>query len=178
MRAFIAIELPGPVQKQLSLLQAGIPLELGSVAPAKSFHLTLKFLGDISEEKAARVRELLASVRHEPFEAAISGTGFFPDGSRIRVVWAGAGPVSQFVALQQKIEAVLHGLFPRDNEFVPHITLARVRFLRDRQKFTEQVKEIRTGNLAFSVGSFSLKKSTLSRDGPVYEDIAVFPLVS
>src|SRR2546423_12269227 len=91
MRLFFAIELSVAVAE--SLHQAGGPLralepELGWAA-ADKLHLTMKFLGDVDDEGAARLIEAADDVarRHRPFEMTLGGVGAFPNFRRARVVW-------------------------------------------------------------------------------------------
>ena len=67
-------------------------------------------------------------------------------------------------------------MFPRDTRFHPHLTLARIKFVKDKQDFMDKLNKIPVKELEFSVKSFKLIKSTLTPEGPVYEDVAEFSL--
>ena len=63
-----------------------------------------------------------------------------------------------------------------NRHFVPHVTIARVR-RANRRSLESRIKEhaeIEFGS--FNVGGFSLKKSTLTQDGPIYDTLREFPL--
>ena len=82
--------------------------------------------------------------------------------------------MAEIYELQQKIDSRLADLFPKDDRFKPHITLARVKFIKDKVKFIRELKQIKIEKKEFSVSNFKLMKSTLTPEGPVYEDLAVF----
>ena len=67
------------------------------------------------------------------------------------------------------------GMFKKD-DFVPHITLARVKFMPDTNKFLEHLKQIKTEEKEFIVDKIKLKKSILTVNGPVYEELKEFLL--
>jgi 2'-5' RNA ligase len=52
-----------------------------------------------------------------------------------------------------------------------HLTIARVKCIKDNKKFLYDLKKIKSNPLEFGVNKFSFKKSTLTPKGPVYGDI-------
>lgn len=177
MRLFIAIDFQ-EISGYLKHLQEKIP-EAKATFP-KKFHLTLKFLGEVDENMAKEAEEKLKQVKAEPFRARLGKTGVFPNENFIRVVWIGLEGSGKIYGLQEKIEEALGGMFKKDDRFSPHITLARIKFIEnDRKKdFAEAVKQISVEPREIEVRNFKLVKSTLTKQGPVYEDIAVFPVSS
>ena len=63
--------------------------------------------------------------------------------------------------------------FKKDFKFHPHITLARVSFVKDKEKFQELLK-IKTEEKSFSVNKFTLYKSELTPVGPIYTKLQDF----
>lgn len=175
MRTFIAVDLPQEVKAALAHAQGQLSASTAKLSLARDFHLTLKFLGEISPARAEIVRSCLNNVHFKEFSAAVSGVGVFPSESRVRVVWAGIEPENKIIQLQRQIDAAVEKEFPRDKDFRPHVTLARVRFVPDKTQFSKQLQQLEVEKVSFGIDSFSLRKSTLSRDGAVYEDLAVFP---
>jgi 2'-5' RNA ligase len=175
MRLFIAFGVSEEVKNYLLELQLLLPKnsELNLV---KEFHLTLKFLGDVDEDKVDKIKAALANVDFTKFTAKTSSLGIFPDEKLIRVVWIGLEPKDTIIALQQEIESDLSDLFPKDARFRPHLTLARVKSIKNKTEFTEQLNKIPIKELEFSINSFKLIKSTLTSEGPVHEVIAEFAL--
>ncbi len=174
MRLFIAIELPAEVKEHLEQLQKKIDGHYAQLTLAKEIHLTLKFLGDVSEQKIDEIKQKLEKIDFGSFEASLGRTGVFPDEHYVKVVWIGVEPANSINFLQQKIEKALAGLFEPDTRFTPHLTLARVKFVKDKKLFIENLRKIEAEKKEFLVDSFKLIKSTLTPKGPVYEDVAEF----
>ncbi|MBW2984911.1 RNA 2',3'-cyclic phosphodiesterase [Candidatus Woesearchaeota archaeon] len=172
MRLFIALDFDDPVYFQD--IQKQMPSDTAKLTLTKTFHLTLKFLGEVHDNKVSELKERLKQVKFEPISAATDKIGVFPDENYIRVVWVGLKDGNKVIELQQSIEKALEGLFPRDNRFHPHITLARVKFVKEKAVFIKKIKDIRLESKEFLINSFKLVKSTLTPEGPVYEDLASF----
>lgn len=172
MRLFIAFDTDDEVKKELSAVQK--KLRHSKLNLTKEFHLTLKFLGEVEEESLAEIKQRLKKVSFEKFEAQLSNIGVFPSEDYINVVWIGLEPKEKITELQKKIEDSLEGLFPKDNRFHPHITLARVKFIEDKKQFKDNLKNIKVEKIKFSVAKFSLMKSTLTSEGPVYKVLEEF----
>ncbi|HLF54873.1 MAG TPA: RNA 2',3'-cyclic phosphodiesterase [Candidatus Nanoarchaeia archaeon] len=175
MRLFIAFEVSKEAGQHLSLLQKQLVTDNAKITLAKVFHLTLKFLGEVSPAKAEEVRKRLESIKFEPFTASLDGTGVFPSESSVRVVWVGLEPKDIICNLQKQIDEALHGLFPKEKEFQPHITLARVKTVKDKKQFAEHIKSLKVKPISFEVKHIKLIESQLTGEGHVYRDIAVFP---
>jgi 2'-5' RNA ligase len=141
-------------------------------------HITLKFLGDVPTQKIEKICEKLSLVRADPFNVVVCGMGAFP-GRSIRVVWLGLE--GNFSDLFQQVEDALSHLgFEQDRrKFSPHVTLGRVGSPSQelsRQIATRLEKFAKVDLGSISVDRFFLKKSTLTREGPIYEDLAEFLL--
>lgn len=173
MRAFIAIELPEEIKDYLKELQKEL---MGiRVSFVKDFHLTLKFLGEVDEFTLEKIKNKLKEIKFEPFSLKLTNIGVFPNESYIRVVWVGAEPEQKVVELQKKVENSLFDFkFKKDYEFKAHLTLARVKFIDDKTAFVDKIKKLEVKPLEFEVSSFSLMKSTLTGEGPVYEELEKF----
>ena len=170
MRLFVAIDF-NVLKKNLSSVK--IDDSLAKLNKVGNFHLTLKFLGDIDDVEP--IKEKLRLIEFEPFKLTLDKIGFFPSENFVRVVWVGVKPVDKVKELQIKIEEALKE-FKKDFEFYPHITLARVKFVRDKENFTKILKDIKIEEESIEVKDFRLVQSVLSPDGPVYEDVEVFEL--
>ncbi|MEM2089521.1 MAG: RNA 2',3'-cyclic phosphodiesterase [Candidatus Pacearchaeota archaeon] len=177
MRTFIAIDLPGNVKDELVKVQE----QFKSIVRAKfvekeNFHLTLKFLGELSDYQVNQVKEALRKIKFEKFQATLGSCGFFSP-SFIRVLWVALEPRDKFFELHKKIEEALSSLnLKKENgKFESHVTLARIKSI-EKEKFLRKIKEVEVKPLVFDVKAFSLKKSTLTEKGPIYEDILKFGL--
>src|SRR5882757_1459303 len=109
IRTFIAIELPEQIKTALGKIQNDLRAFAADVSWTKpaNIHLTLKFLGDLDEERVEVLRRVTSeSVRSvKPFELVISKTGFFPNQKRARVIWVGlGGDLRTLIDLQGKLD--------------------------------------------------------------------------
>lgn len=126
-RLFIALELTESCREIL----AGLATPVRGVRwlTPDQLHLTLAFLGDVTEEAELRLREKLAEVRVPPFLLPIEGVGTF-GGPRPSVIWAGVGTGHPHLfALHKRVhDALLAARFdPVLRSFHPHVTLARLK---------------------------------------------------
>ncbi len=177
MRCFAALELSEEARKKLSeIISEAKALGLeASFVKAEQLHVTLAFLGEISEEEAGKKIEALKTLEFPAFDLEIKGLGFFPNEDFIRVFWAGCES-SELRALQEKV-AELVGL-KKEREFTEHLTLARIRGRKniDALKALKE-KHANDSFCSFRAKTVSFKKSTLTPQGPVYEDLAAVELV-
>ena len=176
LRLFVGISFPPELKLQLSLLCSGIP---GAkwVDPG-NLHLTLRFIGEISEDSAADVDEALSRLSARRFTLQIAGTGVFGAGDKPRSLWAGIERNSELTGLRHKVEQALMrvGLPPEPRKFAPHVTLARL-----RNPPLDQLRDFLTAHAQFRaeplpVERFSLIASFQTKAGSVYEDQADYPL--
>jgi len=181
MRVFIAISLPEDIKAKIfhnfeKIKDANIIK--GNFVEKENLHLTLKFIGDVSEEKINQIDECLSKIKFKIFEAKIGKVGFFSNENHINVVWV------EFVSdkvneLQKLIDFKLNELgFTREKDFSSHITAIRVKTIKNRDLFLSKVKDINLKNLRFEVKDFSLIKSELKREGPSYKLIKKFSLTN
>src|SRR3989344_2746792 len=135
MRLFISIPLSSEINACLKNLQSAIQSEHAKMNPAGSFHLTLKFLGEVDEGKLASIKDRLSTVSFRPFKLMLDKIGVFSNYNFIRVIWVGIEPNEPVIELQRRVDDALSGLFPKDSRFHPHITLARVSFVKDKAQY-------------------------------------------
>ena len=186
MRAFIAIDLPVAIRAALrekqQAFQAACPD--ASWTRPEGIHLTLKFLGEISEAQVKQVSDALSALeRFEAFEIGVEGFGFFPDARRPRVFWAGLQAPPALPELAARVETALESLgFPREQRpFTPHLTLARFKIPRSQAALQglleREVGAVREPPLLgrFAVSEFFLFESKLSPHGAEYTKVARFP---
>ncbi len=164
MRAFVAVDLD----------RAGAA-ETASRAPR---HLTLRFFGDIADERVPRLVELLGVVggRHAPFAISVEGLGAFPSAEHPRVVWVGVKEGrEELEALADDVRATLEPEFGGEaRPFVAHLTLFRVRGASDRQAARELLEGTRPSPPALRswVDALVLKESLLEREGALHRPLA------
>jgi 2'-5' RNA ligase len=174
MRLFIAVEVPEGIKRILKSVQEKLKLD-GRMTKTKEFHLTLKFLGEVPEQKLDDIKQSLGKISFDPFKARLSDIGAFPTKNNPRVVWAGLEPHQTINALQQQVDDTMTNIgFEKDNRFHPHLTLSRIKFCNNRKEFADLLDNIRIEQAEFDIKEFKLIKSTLTPQGPVYDVLALF----
>jgi RNA 2',3'-cyclic 3'-phosphodiesterase len=146
-------------------------------------HLTLHFLGEIAED---RVESIAAALRNAvaplaPFDVTLEGVGAFPSHDAPRVVWVGTtAGTAALIELAHHVTGALSelGFASEAAEFVPHVTLFRVRSARDRHRARALLdgSEAAPAPRTVHVAEVLLKESTLTRTGPVHRTVGCFPL--
>ena len=179
VRSFIAVDIESRETLdeisafQKMLLDTGADLKPVDV---ENIHVTLRFLGEIPSSLVSKIGEELKTLHFNPFEVSLQGVGVFPDMRRVNVVWVGIEKgVVELVDIHGQVEKVLKrlGIRPDDRGFSPHITIARVRSARNKDKLAEAVAAMRDREFGvFPVDSVKLKKSVLTPKGPVYSILA------
>lgn len=172
MRCFIALDLPREAINKIEEIQELIKkknLFIGKFTESENLHLTLKFLGEISEEQVEEVRKKLQEIEFNEFEASLGVVGVFSK-KFLKIIWIKLNGKGVF-DLQKKIEESLVGLFPQEARFMSHITIARVKKVFDRETLVKYLKDIKIKNPRFKTDRFFLKKSDLKPEGPIYEDL-------
>lgn len=183
IRTFICIDLPGELKERLEQLQNGlrkVDAQVSWVKPS-NIHLTLKFLGGISESKLALVREAStrAAVGISPFDIEVAGTGCFPSARNPRVLWVGLTDLAPGLkALQQALETELDREgFPRESKrFSPHLTIGRLRSPRNGPALAEELLRSHLESTRFQVREIIVMRSDLSPKGSTYTPQTVIPL--
>lgn len=178
VRAFIGIDLPASIREEIAAVQPAlraVPADISLVNPA-IIHITLRFIGEVTEEEIGRIRAALQTIRFSPFPVSI-GPVTLNSRSRPRVIWCGVEDQGRCAALHQEIEAVLSplGYEPEARAFTPHATVGRIR--RSHPSLEGVVDTLgREGFGSFEVGEFTLKQSVLTARGPIYTDLCVVTL--
>lgn len=175
-RLFVGIGLPEPAREILARLRADYPTARWH--PPEALHLTLVFIGQVSEPEARRMVAALSELRCPALTISIGGVGHFGPVHKPTVLWAGVEASAALAQLQQSVEQRLLplGLVRDERPYRPHVTLARVRQGGEAlQGFLERYRE-------FSLPSFEVQEFCLyvSRGGPSgvrYEVIERFSLL-
>jgi RNA 2',3'-cyclic 3'-phosphodiesterase len=179
IRSFVAVRISEGARDKIADLLERLRQKTGPavrwVRP-ELMHLTLAFLGEVSEGFLEAVETQLCEVvgRHEAFTMQLRGLGVFPNPSRARVVWIGAeqGKV-EVCALQGEVIRALCsvGYQPERRPFSPHLTIGRLRVPDDVSKALAVPFE----SGPFTIDRVVLFRSVLGPAGPAYSIIAEFP---
>lgn len=178
MRVFIAISLPKEVKDYLFELEKEIsklPAKFKLVSK-KNLHITLKFIAQASESQIEELKSRLKEIKFDSFKMALIEKGLFPNSRNPRVIWVGLDSDNLLRKLQKEIDEKLLDLFSDSQEFTSHITLGRIKSIKDKEKFEDGLKNIKIKNLSFKIEEFGLFKSELTKEGPIYSLIEKYKL--
>lgn len=178
MRLFIAVPVPEGLKERVigvqdDIRRAGIDAKL---VERESLHFTVKFLGETPEEKIPEIKSAIEKgcANFRPFDIGIAGIGAFPSRNYARVIWISVREgLRDFENLIKAVDENVSELgFQREKEYVPHLTIARIRSGRNKAELMnllEGLGQMQVGKMR--VNEVKLMKSTLSRKGPVYEEV-------
>jgi len=175
-RAFVAVVPPGPVLDALERATAGIDASVIRRTTRAQWHLTLQFLGDVTDLDA--VARALATLAVPAGSVRLGGAGAFPNVRRGQVLWVGSADGEEFLTtLAGEVAARLAplGFDPEDRRFHPHLTLGRTRTATDVRAIVERL-EARDFGPAWTVRDIVLYESRLLRSGAEYVPRAVVTL--
>lgn len=150
----------------------------------KNMHITLKFIGDTQEDKIPVIHQALSRVAsaYGSFDANIAGAGIFGSSYKPRVLWFGVEDTgNQMIGIGRDVAGALEeaGIEDDRQNFVPHLTIGRIKYLRMRKKLDEKVARMQQKHLqSVSVNAFHLIESKLGQDGPEYTMLHSYPLRS
>lgn len=180
MRTFIALELSEEVKKELSRIQEELKKADADIKWAKpdNIHLTLKFLGNVGDDKIEEIKKVLNGVSSQkrPFEINLSKPGAFPNPNYPRVIWVGIEKNSLEVEkIAQAVEGDLEKLeFPAENRpFSAHLTLGRVKSATNRDKLKQLLLSVGVRPKSCSIDKITLFQSTLTPKGPIYTPLHI-----
>jgi RNA 2',3'-cyclic 3'-phosphodiesterase len=187
VRAFIAVNLPAEVRKQIQRLQAELQAAAGGAAvqwtKPEQIHLTLRFLGNVPAESIPRIRQALEdTVRGvPPFAVAAEGLGCFPHARQPRIIWVGlSGAMECLQDLQARVETeTVPWGEQEDRAFHPHLTIGRVKSMNI--KAASQLTRAWPSGTNRCLGNWQvdrvdLMQSILAPTGAQYACLASLPL--
>ncbi len=187
MRLFIAVEIEdqGVLSKIISLKNQLITCSKGGrgikAVEDENIHLTIRFLGEVSEALIPSIKACLDRCSEiNSFTMKIKGIGAFPSFSRPRVIWVGVDQgVNELKNIRKILDRCLNTIVrPEPQEFVPHITIARIKSrnydVRCLSNFIETYRDYEIGETPVTM--VKLKQSILRPQGPIYKDVATVRL--
>lgn len=174
-RVFIAINLPEEVKRELAGFYDKWP-ELPSKWTEKdNLHITLEFLGDLTDVEIADVCKIVGEVakNHKVFDIVLNKVLYGPPKKNPpRMVWADGEKLEELADLKNDLqEGLLEKINfrPEGKSFTPHITLARISEWEFKKFDLDERPEVNEDiNLVFTVESIEVMESELKRGGPVY----------
>jgi 2'-5' RNA ligase len=186
IRTFIAVKIPDAIKEKFGEIQRKLKTSGADVRWVKpgNAHITLRFLGDIREEKTDEIQAALsrAAACHRASDVSIEGLGAFPNPKRPRVIWIGIRRGAEFLqSLQASVSKEMRalGFAAEDRPYSPHITLGRMK----TPKNLDSLKPLLASESEFSAGTFRAAeihfiRSILSSEGPTYVTLFSAPFLA
>ena len=182
VRAFLAVDLDEDLKPKIYKIIKqfkGIDTKIKFVE-LENLHFTLKFFGDIDTNGLNVLENAISKVisEFEPFTIKIAGCGAFPNTSRIKVIWVGIDDDSILKDLHDRLDKEFSRLgFDKDKRFSTHLTIGRMKSGKNKNQVKDTIEEFSDVEIGeMEVTRISLKKSTLTPKGPIYEDMKIFEL--
>lgn len=175
IRTFLAIDIEDQrITRRITQIQ-GILSNSGAIlklVKPQNIHLTVRFLGNISQQMVNAIYDEMKQVSLVPFDIQLGGLGVFPKLNYPRVVWIGIKKGAYelknvFEQLEPRLRRL--GFKPDTKGFSPHLTIARVKSGKNKAKLAEVI--LQNENHEFGEMKFDclkLKKSDLTPRGPIY----------
>lgn len=183
MRVFIGIKLDERVHEEIEKFLAPfkkISSPIRWVNP-ENVHITLKFIGEVPEEKYAKIEKNLAEAEFDtgPFDLRLAGCGKFGRDNTLNIFWIGITPSDPLTRIFKKIENTLAklGIEKENRPFKPHITVGRNKKNFNFRSFSQLIEEKSDHLIAeLNVDHFQVFKSQLRPEGPIYTILKEIPL--
>ncbi len=180
IRAFIAVDIEEPrvvaklVQIRDAFVATGAPMK---PVEDQNMHITIRFLGSTPVALLDEIEAIMRQARPRRVVIKLRGVGAFPSIERPRVIWVGVEPGPGAEELERIYRAVERGVrrlgwSPEREEFIPHVTLARIKGRKniDRVvKLLRELSDVEVGEVVLE--SLRLKQSILTRSGPIYRTV-------
>lgn len=179
--AAFRIEPDDYFKRNFHTLQSKLFSDIINWVEPENIHVTLKFFGETPEEKIPAIRSALTAACQGfgPVDAIVARLGVFGSYHQPRVIWIGLEPGSAFKNLQQRIAKQIEplGFLPDRQNFVPHLSLGRVKKIKDLHYFQQTLEEGRDAiKLKQRLTELYLYESVLQQTGAVYKVLSHFGL--
>ncbi len=181
MRLFFAADIDDDIRENIAdtintLRKTGTDARF---VKKESLHITLKFLGEVEDssmdEIVSRGKESVQGAKQ--FDAVFKEMGFFGSPRFPKVIWIGVQDNGMMAEISKRLNEKLDYIRKEERETKPHLTVARIKSPRNSEKLLSLLKNFENYDFGkMSVNEIKLKKSTLSRDGAEYEDVASIKL--
>jgi 2'-5' RNA ligase len=186
-RIFTAIDISDEARSKVSdyveNLRAGFPrLRVGWEKPEK-LHLTLKFVGDVSD---AQLKNLIVAVEKtakqiSAFHLQLKETGAFPSPRNARIFWLG---LKDEQGSLQKLNEILEseceqsGFAREKRSFKAHLTIARLREPQNSKELAQNHLLNEFEAIEFTAGEIVIYASKLLPHGSIYSVVSKHELIN
>jgi RNA 2',3'-cyclic 3'-phosphodiesterase len=182
LRCFIAIEIPETIKKSIAAIIDNLKKSDSEVkwVSEENIHITLQFLGETEESLIPDIKGALYKILapYSPFYIKIADVGCFPSGRRPRVIWVGIKESQSLINLYKDVsnEMVKFGYQKEERGFNPHVTIGRVKSIRNMRELLSRLDELKVTDFPdFEAQNIKLMKSELKPSGAKYYSLAEIP---
>lgn len=146
-------------------------------------HLTIRFIGKTPSTQVKPIADALQYIASNTpeLDLEINKLGVFGSHYAPKVLWLGVSNPPELQQLYQEINYSLQQLnfqLPDEN-FVPHITLGRIKKIDNKKRFWQMFEELQPAyHQQFHIKKISLIRSQLEKEGPIYTTLYDFPLLA
>ncbi|MBP3225884.1 MAG: RNA 2',3'-cyclic phosphodiesterase [Methanobrevibacter sp.] len=182
IRAFLAIDLDDELKPKINKIIREFKQIDANIkyVDLQNLHFTLKFFGDIDTEGIDLISQKIENVIKDfnSFTIKIKGCGAFPNKNRIKVIWVGLDEDEILKDLHDKLDKEFNSIgFDLDRKFSSHLTIGRMKSAKGKNKVKNTIETYNNIDIGtMEVNLITLKKSTLTPSGPIYEDLLEFRL--
>ena len=184
MRLFVALPISWHLRERLASFVG--ELRQADAKPRwanpENLHVTLKFIGQLADERLEDVARALKRVATGPqISLEIRGIGFFPNLRRPAVVWAGIQAPPELASLAAQIDEALApcGIAREARPFLPHLTLARLKEPRLSGPLRALVANSKDRVFGGQIATeFQLMESKTKSSGAEYTTLHSFPFTA
>ena len=182
LRSFIAIPLQPELLERVAQLQRQLLAACPELKPAQleNLHLTLRFLGDRTQDELAQIGRIMLSVAEKKniFNVTLEGVGVFPHPRRPRILWLGLTPQDDLLELHSQLSDTLAqaGIAPDPKPFRPHLTLGRFKARRPQAISLRPFLSHCCGSM--SIDRLILFRSRLTAQGAIHTPLETAQLAT
>ncbi|WP_042223134.1 RNA 2',3'-cyclic phosphodiesterase [Oceanobacillus manasiensis] len=177
---FIAVPLPNSIKGELAKLQESLKQELTyrQWPYPEDFHITLKFYGDLPDNKVQELKDTLQRIQNlEAFSIEVGGVGYFGNPSKPRVLWTGARKTNELQTLYTRVEEISKecGIANENRPYRPHITIAKNWLGEAKKEQVNNLAKIKNEEKILTVDKIVLYQ-IFPQQQPKYHPVASFEL--
>ncbi len=144
------------------------------------YHFTIHFFGDIEDNEVHRIDSALDDYTFNAFKLKLSGTGIIPNDKphRVRVLYVNTSTGTEdLTRLVSEVQSILrrNGFNVQKKRFLPHLTIARIKRGKELDRLSARWLELHLDDDQWvKVDQFSLIQSTLTSQGPIYNNLHTY----
>jgi len=177
MRLFLAIDLPAAIKKTIATRIEKLKKAYSRYrwVPEENYHITLYFFGETN--KLEKIKKKIEKVVWEINSFYMFSRGLDIFSNKNHIIYLGFYRQKEIENLAKKLKLIFDPQNKNNQQFIPHLTLARGRRSSVQQYFalSKKLRSVKI-NIHFPVTEIILFESILTPTKPVYRKIAVFPL--